>query len=780
MTVKQSVFLIMFALLAVLSNTARANNPVLLPNSSFDYPITPYVAVLEDPTGKLGITTMLSREQQLRFTPSHASSLKFGITDSAYWLRFSLTNPYARARHVVVTLSGKELDDVEFYDISAGDDYLHIHRDDSARSLRGSFMQAHPAELTIPPQSTRSYLIRVHTVGLFSTHVHLLSMDRFVANEQEIFTLQGASVGWVLATLAWFLFIFLRRRRLFSAFAAGYCLTIVVYQPAWMGIFPLLFDIQPDTSGMTGELALALSATLHTLSIWSLEWQGRRAAVIRRLLLTLALIHIPVSLLTLMLFPQGLLLIVTLQVLFNLFATALALAAGQTAHPVVKRRLLSGNLLVGFGVLIAILTTYNLLSLDVFTDWAPMILPFTVVGSLVLAQMDMIRSATARKVAANHSSSLSPSLLSQISHELRTPINGVIGMNELLNDTPLSANQREFSDTIALAGRDLLHVANEISDLARIQNKALELEQRPFNLSMLLSQVMSHFQQEATRKQVELVMDISEDVSERFEGDSNRLQTLLHNLVGQALAYTEYGELSLHAAPYHNGQASGVQLQLQLSSTIVKPDELKQAFYILQYQHPLNENSHNEPWNLLVSRHLLEKMHATLDVESMTDQGASLTLCLPLQTSEIQRSTTGDESLIGLKVLIVDDNASLRSVIEKQVKRWGMRPESTYSGKEALAMLRNQINLGQPYDVIIIDHDMPVMNGMQLAERIQQDDDITPKPARLMLTGLSISAISDDAQAAGIRQILAKPASGERLRQALLELRYRRPLPAGD
>ena len=775
MMAKKGFWPVLLCWLTLQAFNASANSPVLLPNAAFDYAITPYVSVLEDPSGQLDITTMLSQEQQLRFTPSHSRSLKFGITDSAYWLRFSLTNPYGQARHVVVTLSGKELDTVEFYDISAGDDYIHIRPDNAARSLRGSFIQAHPVELTIPPQSTRSYLIRLHSSGLLSTHIHLLSMDRFVANEQEIFTLQGISTGWILATLAWFIFIFLRRRLIFAASAAAYCITIVIYQPAWMGLYPLLLNIEPATANTTGEIALAVSAIFHTLSVRALSWRGKRHVALRRFLLILALFHIPATALVYTLYPQGALLIITLLATLNLFSLALVLALGHSDDPRAQHWLLTGALIVGFSVLLAILTSYNLLSLDLFTDWAPMLLPFVVVGSLVLALMNIIRLPATRPQHQTEEHMLPASLLSQISHELRTPINGVIGMNELLSDTPLSASQRDFSDTITLASRDLLHVANEVSDLARMRNGTLDLDLRPFNLSLLLNQVLSHFQQEAIRKQVELVMDIAEELPEQFLGDSSRLQTLLHNLIGHALAYTEHGELTLHAGRFRNGQSGGLLIQLQLSSTIVKPEELKQAFHILQHHAALSDSHTQAPWNLLVTRYLMEKMDAGLAVESMTGQGASLTLTLPLQPAETVSSGPGDESLIGLRILIVDDNASLRAVIEKQTRRWGMRPDSTYSGREALAMLRNQINLGQPYDVIIIDHVMPVMNGLQLAERIQQDADIQPKPARLMLTGLNISAVREEAQSAGIQQLLAKPASGERLRHALLELRFRRP-----
>ncbi len=769
----RKAYLLVFGCLMLLSLRAFANNPVLLPDTSFDYSITPYVSVLEDATGELDITTVLTREQQLRFTPSHAQALKFGITDSAYWLRFSLSNPYGHERRVVLTLSGNELDTIDFYDISAGDSYLNIRQEDQARALRGGFLQTHPVELTIPAQSTRSFLIRIHANGILSTDLHLLSLDRFLSNEQRMFTIQGVSMGWILATLAWFIFIFKRRRLLFAAASAGYCLTVAIYQPAWMGVLPLLTDLSPSAANLIGEIALALSVVFHTLAARQLEWQDRYAALLKRWLLILALIHIPVLAITLIFFTPAAMLIVASEVAINLFLLALAMALGRSAYPVAQRRVLIGAVVVGFGVLIAVLSTYNFLSLDTFTAWAPLTLPFVIIGSLVMATMECLKEPIEERRKQSQPG-LPLSLLSQISHELRTPINGVIGMNELLSDTPLSAAQREFSETITLAGRDLLHIANEISDLARLRNRTLELEKRPFNLSMVLTQVMAHFQQEATRKQVELVMDIADDLPEQFRGDSSRLQTMLHNLVSHALAYTEYGELALHASPYADNIASGVRIQLQLSNTLVKPEELKHAFRILQ-QKNTTPTSDGDPWNLLLTRQLIELTGSQLAVESMTGQGASLTLCVPMSATYTERTMPRDESLIGLRILVVDDNASLRSVIEKQVRRWGMRPESTYSGKEALAMLRNQINIGQPFDVIVIDHDMPVMNGLQLAERIENDADITPKPARLMLTGLSTSAVADDARQVGIQQVIAKPASGERLRQALLELRYRRP-----
>jgi CheY-like chemotaxis protein len=117
----------------------------------------------------------------------------------------------------------------------------------------------------------------------------------------------------------------------------------------------------------------------------------------------------------------------------------------------------------------------------------------------------------------------------------------------------------------------------------------------------------------------------------------------------------------------------------------------------------------------------------------------------------------------------VDDNNIFRGVIEKQVKRWGMRAESTHNGKQALALMRNKANLGEPYDYIVVDHNMPIMSGIQLTERLMADNDIEPKPIRIMLTGLGIGSANQAAKEAGIQKVVNKPVSGRHLKEVLLD-----------
>jgi signal transduction histidine kinase/CheY-like chemotaxis protein len=750
------------------------SGPVLLPGDSFDYPITPYVAIYEDSSARLSLNDMIDQDKQLRFTPSHSHRLKFGITNSAYWLRVSFSNPYNHDRYVVLTLSNTHIDDIRLFDISnPSEPSLLAKGGRESNGLRAGFPQAQPFFLRIHAQTTQSYLIRIYTDALLNTELHLKSIDRFVTTEQYQQFIVGISIGIAVAAFIYFLLCYRRYRIRLALAAAAYCIVISIFIPSWMGLFHSRFALTNELDASLESLSINVSVIAHILVVFFLGWRQRWVH------LTLwAFIALQVVIgsgefwLSSALNEVSISLGIAINEIFMLFLLIFVHSEQKKA----QHLLLFGCGFAAIWIVLSLLTSMSVLTLDFIHTWSVIVLPMAVISSSIMACLQLSREAAPSLARQASEVNFSSDLLSQISHELRTPINGVIGMSELLTDTALSANQRDYIDTIGLAGRDLLFVANEISDLARIQQGQLELERRPFTISSMLSQTMAHFQQEAIRKQVELVVDIADDLPARLVGDRNRLQTLLHNLIARTLAYTDYGELTLHASYFNSAQSQGVRLQLQLSGNIVKQDELKMLFRSLQHHHPQIELGHTKHWNLLVMRQLLQRMHASLEVESMTSQGASLTLYLPMPVEaevDTHRNIL-DDSLIGMRILIVDDIASLRNVIEKQVKRWGMKASSTYSGKEALAMMRNQCNLGQPFDFIIIDHDMPIMNGLQLAERMNADNDITVKPASLMLTGLSISSVRADALAVGIRHLVAKPASGDRLRNALLEIKSRR------
>jgi two-component system, sensor histidine kinase RetS len=756
---------------------SAASTPFTLLDTSFDQSISRYVSLLEDPDRDLTAEQVSNRDYQLRFTPSHAESIRLEVTSSVYWFRISISNPLPETRRAILSLSNGHMESPQLYDIT---DPAHpvLNNFPGSRSS-GSYLQAHTWPLDINGHDTRTYLLRVQGNGLLNADIRLMTADQFLMREQYQSILVGLVCGWLLATAAWFIHLALVRNSRLAIWAALYCISSVIFVVAWIGNLGLLLGLGNQSSEIIFELAAAVAIAAHIMACHGLGWRGGSASLIRNILAWLAAAEMLAGIF-LALLPGGFseLLSLLVIVMAELGLSLILIRYDSDNNSNAQRWILTGSLLAIVTVLLVMLTSFNLISMDLVSVWAVLMLPSWLALSLVLATFNLSRNSDQHLEPGSRGISITPELLSQVSHELRSPINGVSGMSELLGDTPLSDNQREFTEIIAQAGREMLHIADEISDLARIRNDHLELDNRAFDIMNLVNRTLAHFQMEANRKQIELVVDHDEQLPARLLGDSTRLQTLLHNMFSLLLAYTEQGELSVHISRHHNTldkSGGNINLQIQLQGNIANRHELRAQLIQLTNKESSDQKTPPKSWNLLVMYQLMRFMGVSLDIESLTAQGGSLTLYLQQlqEADDLAVSPLFDDSLIGMHILVVDDNASLRKVIEKQVKRWGVRVDSTHSGKEALAMLRNQCALGQPYEGAIIDLDMPVMDGLELARRLHDDDKIPSKPNVLMLTGLSISSVRENAQQVGITHFLGKPASGERLKRALLQLRYR-------
>ena len=774
-----SLAVLTMIVLTVLTLPARASTPVTLLDTSFDHSITQYVSLLEDPDGSLLPEQVASRDYQLRFSPSHANAIRLGVTHSVYWFRISITNPIAEHRHSMLVLSNSHLGATALYQIADPQHPVIISDSHKGDAPQGSYLQAKSWLLELDNRETRTYLLRVEGNGLFNADIRLMTLDRYIMKEQCDVLVLGLVCGWLLATAAWFLYTGMTRPSRMAGWSAAFCAGSAVFVLAWVGMFELLLNIDSATSEILFELSGGIALMAQIMAVREIGWRGAATQTLRHVLLIAAAVGLLFGVVLSVIagsFSEliGLLVLIVAQLVLSL-----VLGLFDSQYPPVQRWLLSGSLGAIATIMVVVLSSFNLLSLDIMTLWTVLLLPSALALSLVLASFQQNRQDTRYPEKRSRGMMVAPEMLSQISHDLRSPISGVLGMTELLADTPLSNNQREFTDSISLAGREILHIANEISDLARIQDDHLELEARSLDMMHLVNSTLAHFQPEANRKQVELVVDQSDDLPSRQLGDRNRLQTLLHGLFSNLTAYTEMGEIKVHLSQHHSSgeRDHGICMQVQLQGNITNRDDLRA---LLEHMGGIHNQSPKSSWTQLVMHQLMRFMDASLQLESLTPQGGSLTLYLPQQKAAADSSIApvADDSLIGMHILVVDDNASMRNVIEKQIRRWGVRVDSTHSGKEALAMMRNQCALGQPYDGAIVDLDMPVMDGLELARRMRDDDQIPAKPNVLILTGLSISNIRDRAREAGIHHLLAKPASGERLKRALQELRYRPERPS--
>lgn len=752
------------------TSNSFANSAIFLSHESFEYSITPYLSIYEDTTKELGIDDISSLEYLLLFSPSHAKTIKLGISDSYFWFRFSVTNPYEQPMRAVFSLSDSDFDLINFYLLRTDNNHLHYSSEHLDRAIKGGLLQKHSLQIEVPVGSTNTYLLQVHSKGLITSLASIQSVDKYILNEQKLFSILGISFGLLVGSALFFIYACFTYRLSISIPALGLVCILALYQLAAFGFLEVMTNISALYADKISELTLGLIGFLHLSTILSLRWVSHQR-LLRTIIFAVIVSIMPITIIVMLIMPVAAMpIIATLLFTVNIIAVLILFFATST-NIVSQRWLRFGHSFTAIGILVTLLTSLNLLSFDSFTTWSQVIVPITIMLFLVagtLAQIPRLRAIN-RNQNFGHLP-LQHFLAKQVSEELLTPVNNILGVSDLLKDTQLRPKQTELNSTLSESGHELLHIVNQINDIGCLYSGEIKLNKEPVNLLELVNLSLSELQQEASRKKVELILDYCAELPTIINSDPSRLFIIIHNILKRALTYTEHGEINVSVQPLPVQSGFGVLIQVQLSTTIIRPDELKNSFSILQHQDSLPTNGNYE-WHLLLTRFLINKMDARLEVESMTLQGASLSLTITFPKESVPEQPIASSGILnGKQLLIVDDNASLRSVLEKQTKRWGLRVNSTYNSKEALALLRNQINLGDPYDFLVLDQDMPALDGFELAKHIQQDTSIQPKPAMIMLANHSVNEITEEAYNAGIAIVLAKPVYPEHLQQALQDL----------
>ncbi|GGJ97884.1 hybrid sensor histidine kinase/response regulator [Pseudomonas matsuisoli] len=362
--------------------------------------------------------------------------------------------------------------------------------------------------------------------------------------------------------------------------------------------------------------------------------------------------------------------------------------------------------------------------------------------------------------------------LAKISHEIRTPMNGVLGMSELLLGTPLSAKQRDYVQTIHSSGNELLVLINEILDISRLESGQIELDDVQFDLTGLLSECLDIFRTRAEQQKVELISFVQPQVPRVINGDPTRLRQVILSLLDHAFRQTEDGEiLVVVALESTSSKTPRLRIAVQDTGRALTADDREALLRSeLSSKELFSNNRVGGHLSLLIARHLVRLMQGTFGVQSGSERGSTLSINLPLDTERLLQPANDPESLLqGARILIVDDNDTCRKVLLQQCTSWGLQASVVASGKEALALLRTKAHIGEYFDIVLLDQEMPAMNGMQLAARIKEDPSLNNDVLLIMLTGISNAPGKIVARNAGIKRILAKPVAGYTLKTTLAE-----------
>jgi two-component system sensor histidine kinase/response regulator len=386
---------------------------------------------------------------------------------------------------------------------------------------------------------------------------------------------------------------------------------------------------------------------------------------------------------------------------------------------------------------------------------------------------ELVRALEVSKRRAEEAAATKSAFLANMSHEIRTPLNAILGMTALTLDTRLADTQRDYLLTVKSSGESLLALINDILDFSKVEARHLDLEAAPFDLRETVDEACRLLALRAAEKGLELACEVSPAIPEQLVGDAGRLRQVLVNILGNAVKFTTRGEVVLRVALDHTGRRVVLQFSVIDTGIGIPADKLAHIFQpFTQADSSTTRRYGGTGLGLAIAERLVELMGGRLWVESEVDRGSTFhftaAFTRPAATAGGGDAVSRARGLEGLRVLVVDDNATNRRILEQMLRSWQMNPTAVADARTALAALRRATRRRR-FDAVITDCQMPDADGFMLARDIRSDARVRSTPI-VMLTSMGRADDVAECQRMGLDAYLTKPVKHSDLLDTLVSV----------